>query len=257
LREAKYEAIPDRVAPDHENDRHRRGCGLGRQGSRGIADDQGNLPAKKVRDQKRQPVSLIFRRAVLDGDVLALDKACFLQALVERSHAVHRHVSERSTEEKQQRKAGGISARPRQTIDEAAADWIDDGCEHDRHGAGCVLRRRQGRVGSGQDDVWRDRDQFRGRTTNLVGIARTSAGNDPHIAPVGPAQLLQPLLKCRAAGLRFRIVRREIDEQADPPHPLALLSACSQRPDGRRAAEQHDKLTPLHVWMAPAWQEKM
>src|SRR5262245_29375437 len=42
-------------------------------------------PAKKVRHQKRQPVSLI--RAVLDRDVLALDEACFLQSLAERSHA--------------------------------------------------------------------------------------------------------------------------------------------------------------------------
>jgi hypothetical protein len=25
----------------------------------------------------------------------------------------------------------------------------------------------------------------------------------------------------------------------------------------RRAAEQRDELAPLHVWMAPAWQEKM
>src|SRR5215831_9947771 len=87
----------------------------------------------------------------------------------------------------EQRKAGGISTRLPQTIDEAAANWIDDGCEHDRHGAGCVLRRRQGRAGSGHDDVWRDGDQFRSRPTNLVGIARTPAGNDPHVAAVGPA----------------------------------------------------------------------
>jgi len=30
-----------------------------------------------------------------------------------------------------------------------------------------------------------------------------------------------------------------------------------ERPSGRRAAEQGDELAPLHVWMAPAWQEKM
>jgi hypothetical protein len=39
-------------------------------------------------------------RAVLDRDVLALDETCFLQALPERSHAVVRHISERSTAEK-------------------------------------------------------------------------------------------------------------------------------------------------------------
>jgi hypothetical protein len=70
----------------------------GPSGRRGIADDQGDLPAKKVRYQKRQ-LSLIVGRAVFDRDVLALDEACFLQAVLERGHAV-RHVSERSTAEK-------------------------------------------------------------------------------------------------------------------------------------------------------------
>src|SRR5262249_54232372 len=98
--EAGDEANPDRVAPGHKDDRHRRGYGLGRERRRGFADDQGYLPMKKVRHQKLQPVSLMLVRAVFDRDVLALDEACFLQALVERSHAVHRHVSERSTEEK-------------------------------------------------------------------------------------------------------------------------------------------------------------
>ena len=50
--EAGDEAIPDRVAPGRKDDRHRRGCGLGRERRRGIADDQGYLPAKKVRHQK-------------------------------------------------------------------------------------------------------------------------------------------------------------------------------------------------------------
>ena len=88
--EAGDEANPDRVDPGHKDDRYCRGCGLGRERRRGIADDHGYLPAKKVRHQKRQPVSLILGRAVLDRDVLALDKACFLQALAECSHAVRR-----------------------------------------------------------------------------------------------------------------------------------------------------------------------
>jgi hypothetical protein len=39
-------------------------------------------------------MGLIFRRAVFDQEVLALDEACFLQALAERDHEV-RGVSER------------------------------------------------------------------------------------------------------------------------------------------------------------------
>ena len=35
-----------------------------------------------------------------------------------------------------------------------------------------------------------------------------------------------------------------------------LLRARGERPC-RRAAEQRDERAALHVWMAPAWQEKM
>src|SRR5262245_16091084 len=51
---------------------------------------RGYLPAKKVRDQKRQSVSLTLGRAVFDQDVLALDIASLLHALVERGHPVKR-----------------------------------------------------------------------------------------------------------------------------------------------------------------------
>jgi hypothetical protein len=40
-------------------------------------------------------MGLIFRRAVFDHDVLALDEACFLQALAERGHQVSGIVSRR------------------------------------------------------------------------------------------------------------------------------------------------------------------
>ena len=37
-----------------------------------------------------------------------------------------------------------------------------------------------------------------------------------------------------------------------------IRSCCCVREwPSRRAAEQSDELTPPHVWMAPAWQEKM
>src|SRR5262245_59798631 len=91
-------AIPDWVPPGHKDDRHRRGCGLGHERRRGIANDQCYVLAKKVRHQRRHP-SLILSRAVLDRDVLALDEARLLQALAERSYEVrpagqephHRH----------------------------------------------------------------------------------------------------------------------------------------------------------------------
>jgi hypothetical protein len=40
-------------------------------------------------------------------------------------------------------------------------------------------------------------------------------------------------------------------------HLAGLLRARRERPRHRRAAEQRDEVAAFHVWMAPAWQEKM
>ena len=40
----------------------------------------------------------------------------------------------------------------------------------------------------GQDDVGRERDQFRRVSANVVGIGRGPASVDPHVAADGPAQ---------------------------------------------------------------------
>jgi hypothetical protein len=58
--------------------------------------------------------------------------------------------------------------------------------------------------------------------------------------------MLQFLLERRAAGLRFRIVRGEIYEEADPSHPPRLLRAERQGPRGRRTAEQPYELAASH-----------
>jgi hypothetical protein len=61
-------------------------------------------------------MGLIFRRAVFDHDILALDEACFLQALAERDHEV-RGVSERGvsqeTNNRQRRRLPARRERPR------------------------------------------------------------------------------------------------------------------------------------------------
>ena len=88
---------------------------------------------------------------------------------------------------------GGVAARPRQAVDEAGADRIDDDREHDRHGAGRLQQRPHGRGGRGQDDVRRERGQFRRVPANLGGIGRGPAGVDAHVAADGPAQLLPAL----------------------------------------------------------------
>jgi len=55
--------------------------------------------------------------------------------------------------------------------------------------------------------------------------------------------LLKALLKCPYPHLEFRVVRSRWHEHADAPHPLALLSACCERPH-RDAAKKHDELAP-------------
>ena len=52
---------------------------------------------------------------------------------------------------------GGVAARPRQTLDEAGADRIGDDREHDRHRAGSLQQRPQGRGAMGKNDVRRER----------------------------------------------------------------------------------------------------
>src|ERR1700682_3383407 len=42
---ARYEAVPDRVAPADEDDRHRRGCGFGGERRSNVADEHGHRPA--------------------------------------------------------------------------------------------------------------------------------------------------------------------------------------------------------------------
>ena len=72
----------------------------------------------------------------------------------------------------EQDEAGRVAARPRQAVDEAGADRIGDNHEHDRHSAGRLQQRPYGRAAMGQDDVRRERDQFRRVSANALGVAR-------------------------------------------------------------------------------------
>ena len=98
--EAGDEAVPDRVAAAREDDRHRRGCGLGRQ-SAALLSATITATGRRIRSATRagNRSVLTFRRAEFDRDVLALDEARFLQALAKRGDEV-RHVGERRAAEK-------------------------------------------------------------------------------------------------------------------------------------------------------------
>src|SRR5262249_8396936 len=97
----------------------------------------------------------------------------------------------------------------------------------------------------GQDDVGRQRDQFRRVSANVVGFASGPARVDAHVAPDDPARLREPLLERPDPGLKVRIVRGGVQEHADAPHFFALLRARSER-QCCRTAEQRDELAPFH-----------
>src|SRR5262245_37653854 len=67
-----------------------------------------------------------------------------------------------------------------------------------------------------------------------------------YVASDNPSFLLQSLVKCRHAGLYFRIVGRHSREHAHATHTSALLRARHQRPCHRRTAKQRDELAPFH-----------
>ena len=71
-------------------------------------------------------MELMFRRAVFDHDVLALDEACFLQALTEGGHEVH-SVSERGVpQEPDHRHLRLLRARRERPGNRRAAEQRDE-----------------------------------------------------------------------------------------------------------------------------------
>src|SRR5262249_10089190 len=97
--------------------------------------------------------------------------------------------------------SSGVAAGPGQAIDEAGADWIGDAREHDRQRAADTLQGGYAQGAAGQDDIRRERNQFRRVSALAVSIVRAPAGVDPHIAAVVPAQLFQTLLERLEPGL--------------------------------------------------------
>ncbi|MGB3658984.1 MAG: hypothetical protein WBA14_13765, partial [Pseudolabrys sp.] len=116
-------------------------------------------------------------------------------------------------------KAGGVAARPRQVIDEASTDRTGGDREHDWHRVCRLQRRPHGHGAMGQDEVRRERGQFRRVSANGGCIRGGPAGVDLHVAADGPARVLQRLQERPDPGLKFRIVRGCGQEHADAPHP--------------------------------------
>jgi hypothetical protein len=96
-----------------------------------------------------------------------------------------------------------------------------------------------------QNDVRRERDQFRYVFAETIGIASGPAIIDPHVDTVRPAQGGERLLERRGAGHCFRIFLGENTEHANAPHAFRLLRPRHLR-QRRRCAEKRDEFPPLH-----------
>src|SRR5262249_52596040 len=81
--EAGDKSILDRVAADHEYDRNRRRCSLGRKRRDRVAgrSDHGHLATHKIGRKRRQTIVVTLGKAILDRHCLALDEASFFQPL--------------------------------------------------------------------------------------------------------------------------------------------------------------------------------
>src|SRR6516225_3123205 len=79
-----------------------------------------------------------------------------------------------------------------------------------------------------------------------IGLTRRPSHVDVDVAADCPARLLQTLQKCGEAALPLRIVRGQVHEHPDAPHPARLLRARRERPRGHCAAEQCDEGAPHH-----------
>jgi hypothetical protein len=77
--------------------------------------------------------------------------------------------------------ASGIAAWFGQASDKSGADWIRNGHEHDWHGTGGFEYGWKARTASCQDDVRRERDQFRRIFAGDRRIASRPPGLDTHV----------------------------------------------------------------------------
>src|SRR5215472_17589388 len=141
--------------------------------------------------------------------------------------------------------ARDIATRPRQACNKALADRIADTYEHDRYGVSRLPQCGDARRSDGKYHVRRCADQLRRVGLDACSVGASRAIVDLQVAALAPALFLHPLPECRHASYHFRIVCGQAAEHADPPHALALLRTCRERPRGC-AAEQRDEVAPFH-----------
>src|SRR5262249_35273267 len=115
------------VCAGDEYDGYRCGCRLGRETRHLSADgnNDGHLPTHERGRKRRQPVVLTIRPAVVDHDVLTLDKASFVQTLAKDGDRLRICSGRTAAEESNHRQATLLRAR-RERPCRHAADERDE-----------------------------------------------------------------------------------------------------------------------------------
>ena len=145
--------------------------------------------------------------------------------------------------------ARGITARSRQTLDDAGADGIGDEDKHERHGSCRLQKHCHGCAAANEDDLRCERSQFHRVFANVIGAAATPAIVDPEVAALDPAQLCQHVAKHSVARVHGCFIG-DSRERAQAPNAWFLLCAGGERPNNRmrrrRATQKGDELAPPH-----------
>src|SRR5262245_27041226 len=124
----------------------------------------------------------------------------------------------------------------------------------DRDRRGRSFGRKRGRIASRSDNGDATADEVGHERRQAVVLAAEPVVLDDHVLTLYVARFAEAFAKrgCIACGT----IDRSTADQANHWSRL-LLRARRERPR-RRAAEQRDeRAAAAHVWMAPAWQEKM
>ena len=103
------------------------------------------------------------------------------------------------------------------------------------------------RCRSGHQYIWVQTNHFSCIGSQSVRTRACPMKVQLNISPINPTKFLKRFAECFCPLLRVRITLDVCHQNADAPHPLGRLRACSKRPRGRYNAEKRDEISPLHV----------
>src|SRR5262249_16142695 len=143
-------------------------------------------------------------------------------------------------------KTGSVAAWPREARHEAAADRIGNSRENNGNGSRLLQQRRSGGGVMRENKVGLQCDELLRIPSHRLRVEPGPANFYPNIVAVHPSELLKPLGEYRHVGLIRRVALRSRHQDAEAPHPVALLRMRPERSSDCCAAEKGDELAPPH-----------